>query len=553
MQTNKTTFSGGKIDSNRQETANVKTSPPGFPLPDLKRPPGQEFGDVLKDDTLEEISSKNLAEEREIPDQLDEVLIVTLPARRWEVEPGNTIALPVTVLNNSHQKLSVRVHVEGWLDEGWVDDPYVQTGLGPGERSTLELALSLPRHSGVEAGDYPLAVVVCSPEEPLRLVRLGFTLRVLPVKRLAIQIGRAARPATWWRRTLNFSLRLSNQGNCPITVHLEGRTATPVGSVHFPSGEAFTLRAGQPCHAILRLTVHRLPWIGLRGRELPVTVRAFSEEGEMLAQAHRTVEVHPILGAWQLAAVAALATVAATSALLLIAIGIFLMRYTTTPPQRSVAQEPAPAVIVVTLNQPVAPVVDLRSAPPEPLDDAPRLQPDPSAPLVLPDQVTAPGSGGPIRSIRMPPTNAGALQPNRTMTYAQMFQTIAAQYDLDWRMLAAQAYVESGFDSLALSSAGAMGLMQVLPTTWREWAPAVGASDPFDSYSNVQVAAVYLDYLRTQLAQQGRPEKEWMLVAYHWGINNLSAFLSEGGDWQTLPELHRRYAEDILRIARTLP
>jgi hypothetical protein len=48
------------------------------------------------------------------------------------------------------------------------------------------------------------------------------------------------------------------------------------------------------------------------------------------------------------------------------------------------------------------------------------------------------------------------------MTYAQMFQSVSAQYDLDWRMLAAQAYVESGFDALALSSAGAMGLMQVL-------------------------------------------------------------------------------------------
>jgi len=552
MQTNEATFSRGKTDSNRQETVNAERPPSDSPLPDLERPPGQKFDDALK-----EISSKNPAEEQEIPDQLDEVLIVTLPARRWEVEPGNTIALPVTILNNSHQKLSVRVHVEGWLDEGWMDEPYVQTSLEPGERSALELILSPPRHhsveDSVEAGDYPLAVVVRSPEEPLRLVRLGFTLRVLPVKRLALQIGRATTPATWWRRTLNFPLRLSNQGNCPITVHLEGRTATPVGSVHFPGGETFTLRPGQSCRAPLRFTVHRLPWIGLHSRELPVTVRAFSEEGAMLAQTHRTVEVRPILGMWQLAAMAALATMAAASALLLIIVGVLLMRYTTVPPQRSVAQEPAPAIIVVTLNQPVAPVADSHASSSAHLDDAPRLLPDPSAPLVLPDQVTAPGSGGPVRSIRMSPTNASAPQSNGTMTYAQMFQTIAAQYDLDWRMLAAQAYVESGFDSLALSNAGAMGLMQVLPTTWREWAPTVGASDPFDSYSNVQVAAVYLDYLRTQLARQGRPEKEWMLVAYHWGIDNLSAFLAEGGDWQTLPELHRRYAEDILRIARTLP
>ncbi|HAJ37045.1 MAG TPA: hypothetical protein DCL15_15295 [Chloroflexi bacterium] len=139
------------------------------------------------------------------------------------------------------------------------------------------------------------------------------------------------------------------------------------------------------------------------------------------------------------------------------------------------------------------------------------------------------------------------------MTYAQMFQAVGAQYDLDWRMLAAQAYIESSFDALALSQAGAMGLMQVLPTTWREWAPAVGASDPFDSYSNVQVAAIYLDYLRTQLAQQGHPEKEWMLVAYNWGLDRVSDFLANGGGWQDLPDARRKYAEDILRVAQTLP
>ncbi|MFN3333010.1 MAG: transglycosylase SLT domain-containing protein, partial [Caldilinea sp.] len=148
---------------------------------------------------------------------------------------------------------------------------------------------------------------------------------------------------------------------------------------------------------------------------------------------------------------------------------------------------------------------------------------------------------------------SGASSTTRPMTYAQMFQTIGVQYDLDWRMLAAQAYIESGFDSLALSSAGAMGLMQVLPGTWREWAPVVGASDPFDSYSNVQVAAIYLDHLRSQLARRGYTEKEWTLVAYHWGIDRLNNFLAEGGSWQDLPEARRRYAEDILRIAQTLP
>ena len=73
------------------------------------------------------------------------------------------------------------------------------------------------------------------------------------------------------------------------------------------------------------------------------------------------------------------------------------------------------------------------------------------------------------------------------------------------------------------------------------------------SYSNVQVAAVYLDYLRGRLAPQGHPEKEWMLVAYNWGPDRLNDFLAGGGAWADLPEARRRYAEDILRIAQTIP
>ena len=120
-------------------------------------------------------------------------------------------------------------------------------------------------------------------------------------------------------------------------------------------------------------------------------------------------------------------------------------------------------------------------------------------------------------------------------------------------MLAAQAYVESGFDSLALSNAGAMGLMQILPGTWREWAPTVNTSDPFDSYSSVLVAAVYLDYVRSQLAAKGYTGKEWMLVAYNWGPDKLSDFLAAGGAWETLPDVRRQYASEILRIAQTIP
>jgi membrane-bound lytic murein transglycosylase MltF len=51
---------------------------------------------------------------------------------------------------------------------------------------------------------------------------------------------------------------------------------------------------------------------------------------------------------------------------------------------------------------------------------------------------------------------------NRTV---QFFKKYAADYDFDWLMIAAQAYQESGIDQNVRSPAGAVGVMQVLPTT----------------------------------------------------------------------------------------
>lgn len=510
-----------------------------------------------------------------IPDRQDEVVVATLPQRRWQVEPGGAVTLPVTVLNNSAQRLAVRAYLEGWLDDRWVAEPYIQANLTPGERRTLELTFAPPRHANVEAGDYHVAVVVRSLDEPARITRFGVVLTILPFDQIALDPSEFPEsPATWWRRTLTLPLRVANEGNRPLSLYLEGMTASEVGCLTVAGKEhghetPFSLQPGERIRLPVRVKMRRLPLIALHSRSLPFVLRArASEDGRILQQLRSAVEVRPIVGAWQLASLAGLAMAGAMAAVLIVVLGALFLRISAGGERPSaLAQPPAPAIIVVTLNQPVA----SGSAANKERNDAERAafvgdpagarigQPDPSLPLVLPDQITAPGSGGPVRSVVRPPADTTADGASvasstvRPMTYAQMFQTIGVQYDLDWRMLAAQAYIESGFDTLALSSAGAMGLMQVLPGTWREWAPVVGASDPFDSYSNVQVAAIYLDHLRSQLARRGYTEKEWTLVAYHWGIDRLNNFLAEGGSWQDLPEARRRYAEDILRIAQTLP
>jgi soluble lytic murein transglycosylase-like protein len=98
-----------------------------------------------------------------------------------------------------------------------------------------------------------------------------------------------------------------------------------------------------------------------------------------------------------------------------------------------------------------------------------------------------------------------------------------------------------------------MGLMQIRPGTWNDWASTVDASDPFDAYSNVLVGAAYLNYLRGELSARGLPQQEWMLVAYNWGPDKVFSHIEAGGTWESLDPARRQYADDILRIAASIP
>jgi hypothetical protein len=143
-------------------------------------------------------------------------------------------------------------------------------------------------------------------------------------------------------------------------------------------------------------------------------------------------------------------------------------------------------------------------------------------------------------------TAARQVNPD-VMSYEAMFREVAQDYDLDWCMLAEQAYQESRLDPLNLGDKREIGLMQIMPATWYEWAPKVGATDPWDPYSNVLVAAAYLDYLKGYCSDLGYPGDECMLVAYNWGPNNLRQLVDSGADWGQVPAKVRHYAYGILQ------
>lgn len=79
---------------------------------------------------------------------------------------------------------------------------------------------------------------------------------------------------------------------------------------------------------------------------------------------------------------------------------------------------------------------------------------------------------------------AGAA-PHR---FASIVQTAAQRNHLDPALLDAVIGQESGFRPDVVSGAGAIGLMQLMPSTARE----LGVSDPFDPAQNVEGGAKYL-------------------------------------------------------------
>ena len=76
----------------------------------------------------------------------------------------------------------------------------------------------------------------------------------------------------------------------------------------------------------------------------------------------------------------------------------------------------------------------------------------------------------------------------------EIIKRYAGQYEIDWLIIAAQAYQESRFDQDKRSPAGAVGVMQVLPTTAAD--KAVGIPDISTLENNIHAGVKYLNWLR---------------------------------------------------------
>ena len=77
---------------------------------------------------------------------------------------------------------------------------------------------------------------------------------------------------------------------------------------------------------------------------------------------------------------------------------------------------------------------------------------------------------------------------------AHLFQRYADQYNFDWLMIMSQAYQESRLDNSLVSNAGAVGIMQLLPSTAAD--RNVNIPDIGDLENNIHAGNKYLRFIR---------------------------------------------------------
>lgn len=148
------------------------------------------------------------------------------------------------------------------------------------------------------------------------------------------------------------------------------------------------------------------------------------------------------------------------------------------------------------------------------------------------------GSGGAAKPSSIRSSRQSAGKGKRTPgEYRGELRKVARRYSLDHRLLDAVIRVESNYDPHAISRAGAVGLMQLMPETAQD----LGVHNRWDPKQNIDGGARLLRRLIDRFGKL-----ELALAAYNAGEN---AVARHGNQIPPFPET-RRYVKKVMKAYR---
>lgn len=121
---------------------------------------------------------------------------------------------------------------------------------------------------------------------------------------------------------------------------------------------------------------------------------------------------------------------------------------------------------------------------------------------------------------------------NKLPDYRDLIQKVAAENNMDWRLLAAISYQESHWNPKAKSPTGVRGMMMLTLPTARE----MRIKNRLDPVQSLQGGARYFNKIRNRLsADISEPDRTWLaLAAYNVGLGHLEDAMlitqSQGGN-----------------------
>jgi Transglycosylase SLT domain len=134
-----------------------------------------------------------------------------------------------------------------------------------------------------------------------------------------------------------------------------------------------------------------------------------------------------------------------------------------------------------------------------------------------------------------------AQTPENRSTTAEPFATFIVEaeqrFGIPAAWIGAVMQAESAGNERAVSSAGAMGLMQIMPETWAVLRDRYGlGADPYDAHDNIMAGAAYLRELHNRYGVPG------FLAAYNAGAARYEDHLTTG---RPLPAETLAYVEAL--------